>query len=169
MPGRFAFTIAAAALAIASLGGCSPQDSNPGQTGSEGTPPGMSAETGAPQGAPGPAELATGSTSLGTIVVDGDGLTLYVFDNDTPDSGMSSCTGVCLSNWPPLTTAGEPAVEGVTGEVGTIPAANGSEQVTLNGWPLYYYAGDTAPGDVNGQGLQNIWWVVSPSGEKITG
>lgn len=107
-------------------------------------------------------------STLGEIVVDADGKTLYMFDTDTQGSGESSCTGECLTNWPPLTTEGDaPAVQGVTGEVGTITTADGSQQVTLNGWPLYYFAGDAAAGDVNGQGVGGIWWVLSPAGERM--
>jgi predicted lipoprotein with Yx(FWY)xxD motif len=67
-------------------------------------------------------------------------------------------------------TAGEaPALDGVTGDVDTITATDGSTQVTLNGWPLYYYAGDSAAGDTAGQGVNEVWWVVGANGEKITG
>ncbi|WP_246854824.1 hypothetical protein [Naasia sp. SYSU D00057] len=95
-------------------------------------------------------------------------MTVYSFDNDTAGSGTSSCSGQCLVNWPPVPpSADPPAVEGVTGEVGTITATDGSTQLTLNGLPLYYFKGDSAPGDVNGQAVQDVWWVVSPSGEAI--
>jgi len=128
---------------------------------SESTAPSEGAESGA-------ATLMVADSTLGEIVVDADGKTLYMFDTDTQGSGESSCTGECLTNWPPLTTEGDaPAVEGVTGEVDTITTADGSTQVTLNGWPLYYFAGDTAPGDVNGQGVGGIWWVLSPAGERM--
>jgi predicted lipoprotein with Yx(FWY)xxD motif len=58
-------------------------------------------------------------------------------------------------------------VDGVTGDLGTITATDGSTQITLNGLPLYYFKGDSAPGDVNGQAVQNVWWVVSPTGAAI--
>jgi predicted lipoprotein with Yx(FWY)xxD motif len=57
----------------------------------------------------------------------------------------------------------------VTGEIGTITGVDGSTQVTLNGWPLYYYAGESAAGDTNGQGVGGVWWVLTPEGEKIGG
>jgi hypothetical protein len=59
--------------------------------------------------------------------------------------------------------------DGITGKLGTIKSEGGKRQVTLNGWPLYTYAGDSQPGDVNGQNVQGTWFVVSPSGAKITG
>lgn len=117
----------------------------------------------------GAAQLMVADSALGEVVVDGDGMTLYMFDKDTQGAGESSCTGECLTNWPPLTTDGAPALDGVTGEVGTITTADGSTQVTLNGWPLYYFAGDAAAGDVNGQGVGGVWWVLTPAGERMAG
>ena len=67
------------------------------------------------------------------------------------------------------TDAGAPAVEGVTGELGTITGVDGSTQVTLNGWPLYYFVGDAAPGEVKGQGVNDVWWVLTPDGERMAG
>ena len=70
--------------------------------------------------------------------------------------------------WPPVTTTTDtPTVEGVTGPLGTIATPTGSKQVTLNGLPLYYWAQDQAPGDVTGQGIQNVWYVVAPNGDMI--
>lgn len=117
------------------------------------------------------AALMVADSSLGEVVVDGAGMTLYMFDKDTQGSGESSCTGECLTNWPPFTSDGTatPSLDGVTGEVGTITTADGSTQVTLNGWPLYYFAGDAAAGDVNGQGVGGVWWVLTPAGERMAG
>ncbi|UUT35567.1 COG4315 family predicted lipoprotein [Microbacterium elymi] len=112
--------------------------------------------------------LATGDTSLGAIVVDGAGMTVYMFDSDTKGTTKSACTGTCLTNWPLVTTtSATPAVEGVTGTVGTISAPGGKRQVTLDGWPLYTFAGDHAPGDVAGQGVGGIWWALTPGGTPI--
>jgi predicted lipoprotein with Yx(FWY)xxD motif len=96
-------------------------------------------------------------------------MTAYVFDKDTAGSGVSTCSGACVGMWPAITTdSATPDVEGITGTIGTIELANGSKQVTLDGLPLYTYAGDTAPGDTNGQGVSNVWWVVDSSGAKVT-
>lgn len=117
----------------------------------------------------GDAALATADTDLGTVVVDGAGMTVYVFDRDTPGSGASSCSGDCLAAWPPVVAASEtPQVDGVTGEVGTITRDDGTLQVTLEGRPLYLWQNDTAPGDTTGQGVQGVWWVVTPDGTKVT-
>jgi predicted lipoprotein with Yx(FWY)xxD motif len=114
------------------------------------------------------AGLKVASSTLGTIVVSDSGMTVYQFTKDVKDSGKSSCTGGCLAAWPPvLTTADTPALSGVTGKVGTITTPEGAKQVTLNGLPLYYWAQDSAPGDVTGQGVQNVWYVVAPNGEMI--
>jgi predicted lipoprotein with Yx(FWY)xxD motif len=115
------------------------------------------------------AVLAVGDSDLGQIVVDGDGMTVYIFDRDTQNSGTSACTGGCLEAWPPvLTESEEPTVEGVTGEVGTITRDDGTMQVTLDGWPLYLWQDDANPGDTTGQGVQGVWWVVDADGAKIT-
>jgi predicted lipoprotein with Yx(FWY)xxD motif len=113
-----------------------------------------------------PAAGQTPSASADTVVVtggvltDADGMTLYTFDNDGP--GVSNCGADCTSTWPPLTVDGEPtAGDGVTGTLGTIVRDDGSTQVTLDGQPLYHYAGDSAPGDKNGDGIGGIWHIVS--------
>jgi hypothetical protein len=67
------------------------------------------------------------------------------------------------------TTSSTPSVKGVTGKVGTIATTGGQKQVTLDGHPLYTYAGDSGAHQTGGQGVMGIWWVVSPSGAKITG
>lgn len=114
------------------------------------------------------AELAAATSDLGEIVVDGQGMTVYLYTNDTQGSGTSACTDQCAAAWPAVHAASAtPAVEGVTGEVGTITGTDGELQVTLNGWPLYLYAQDQAPGDVTGQGVGSVWYVVSPAGEPI--
>lgn len=114
------------------------------------------------------AALGTASTSLGTIVVDGAGMTAYYFDKDTAGSGTSACTGDCAALWPAITTAtATPQVDGVTAEVGTIPTGDGAMQLTLDGRPVYTYAADAAPGDTTGQGVGGIWYVVAPDGSEI--
>jgi predicted lipoprotein with Yx(FWY)xxD motif len=95
-------------------------------------------------------------------------MTVYMFDKDTQGSGESSCSGDCLVAWPPVIAESDsPAVDGVTGDVATITRDDGTVQVTLDGWPLYYWQGDKAPGDVAGQGVQDVWWVLAPDGAKI--
>lgn len=114
------------------------------------------------------ADLSTADSSLGTIVVDGTGMTAYYFDKDTADSGKSACTADCAASWPAIeTTSTTPTVEGVTGTVGTITGTDGKPQLTIDGRPLYTYVGDAKPGDVTGQGVGGIWYVVAPDGTEI--
>jgi predicted lipoprotein with Yx(FWY)xxD motif len=110
--------------------------------------------------------LAVAETSLGEVLVDGEGMTLYLFTNDS--GGASNCSGGCAETWPPLTVEGEPAGgEGVdAAKLGTIDRDDGSTQVTYNGHPLYLYQADAAPGDVSGQGVGGVWYAVTPAGEQ---
>jgi predicted lipoprotein with Yx(FWY)xxD motif len=103
----------------------------------------------------------TSNPTLGKILVNSAGFTLYIFKNDSP--GQSNCSGSCAALWPPLTiskNAHPTAGTGVKGLLGVIQRSDGSYQVTYNGAPLYLYAGDTKAGETNGQGLKNLWYVV---------
>ena len=125
------------------------------------------ASTSAPAAAA--ADLKVADSKAGQIVVDGKGMSVYYYTKDVKDSGTSTCTGGCLDAWPPvLATAGTPTVDGVTGTVGTIATPDGKKQLTVNGMPVYLYAKDLAAGDVTGQGVGGVWYLVAPSGEMIT-
>jgi predicted lipoprotein with Yx(FWY)xxD motif len=114
------------------------------------------------------AALTTWTSPLGPIVVVPGGSAVYVFDRDAAGSGSSACTGTCAQRWPPVPApAGTAQVSGVTGRVGALTRDDGSRQLTLDGRPLYTYAGD-APGQVTGQGVQGVWWVVDPSGHSVS-
>ena len=99
---------------------------------------------------------------LGPILTDQKGMTLYLFTNDTT-AGESTCYDKCAENWPPF-TAEEPFSLPFTmdGELTTIQRTDGSTQVAYNGIPLYYFVKDTNPGDTNGQGVGEVWYVVAP-------
>ena len=129
------------------------------------------AESSAPASSSVPAgavELKTASTGAGQIVVDAKGMSVYFFTKDVKDSGTSACTGGCITAWPPvLTDSDSPAVEGVTGTVGTIATPEGKKQVTINGLPVYYYVKDKAAGDITGQGVNDVWYLVNPAGDMI--
>jgi len=113
--------------------------------------------------------LHTVVSDLGTIVVDARGRSVYVFDDDTPGSGESACSGRCLAQWPPVEAGhGKPTADGVDATLGTLERDDGTLQVLLNGSPLYLFAGDGEPGDVTGQAVEDVWWVVGPDGKKIT-
>jgi predicted lipoprotein with Yx(FWY)xxD motif len=118
--------------------------------------------------APASAALSTSQSSLGTVVVDGKGMTVYSFDKDTIGAATSACTGVCVGLWPELTTtSSSPKVSGVTGKVGTAPTTGGARQLTLNGHRLYTFSGDSQSGQINGEAYMNQWWVLAPSGQLI--
>jgi len=113
-------------------------------------------------------DLKTASSSAGNIVVDGKGMSVYYYTKDVKDSGKSNCIGECLVAWPPvITTNDTPKVEGVTGKVGTITTADGKKQVTVEGMPVYLWEKDKDPGDVTGQGVGNVWYLVAPDGKMI--
>ncbi|WP_435333696.1 COG4315 family predicted lipoprotein [Haloarchaeobius sp. TZWWS8] len=120
--------------------------------------------------------VATGATTLqtatiqpyGEVLVDGDGMTLYMFEGDTQGSGESACTGGCADAWPPLTVDGDVLTSSaVTASVSTLERPDGTTQVIAGGWPLYRYAGDSSPGDAKGQGVNDAWWVLCRCGRPI--
>ena len=105
---------------------------------------------------------------LGSFLVDDKGMTLYLFTKDTPNTSV--CYDKCATAWPPLLTTGDPvAGEGVDASLfGTTERTDGTVQVTYNGWPLYYYEKDKAAGDVTGQDVGGVWYVVSAAGDQVT-
>lgn len=111
--------------------------------------------------------VTVASTSLGEVLADAEGVTLYMFDPD--EQGASTCYDQCATSWPPLVVEGEPvAGEGADAALlGTVERDDGSVQVTYDGWPLYYFAQDAAAGDVKGQGVNDVWWVLGAGGEPI--
>jgi predicted lipoprotein with Yx(FWY)xxD motif len=118
--------------------------------------------------AEGEGSVLVADSDLGSILTDADGMTIYFFANDT--EGVSNCEGDCLANWPPVEAEDDPvAGEGVTAELGTIERSDGTRQLTVNGFPAYYFAGDSAAGDTNGQGVGEVWFVFGADGEPIEG
>ncbi len=113
------------------------------------------------------AVVATGSTELGEVLIDGDGLTLYGFLNDR-DAGGPSCNDACADAWPPVVVDGTELPAGLDPEVFSLmPRDDGSMQLAAGIWPLYLFAGDAAPGDVNGQGSGDVWFAVAPDGKLV--
>jgi predicted lipoprotein with Yx(FWY)xxD motif len=105
--------------------------------------------------------------TYGTILTDGQGNTLYLFETD--QGTKTSCTTGCSSTWPALTVTGQPtAGAGVdASKLGSAKQDDGSMQVTYNGHLVYRYSGDTAPGQTNGEGIGGVWFVVSASGDPV--
>jgi len=170
--------IVVAALAVACGGGTSSSDKT--STAAAGTRPSTpqvtaaatrAATAAATSAAASPTAATTsaatafkvGATSIGQVLTDANGKTLYQFKNDTADSGKSSCTGGCATLWPPLaTTAASPAKPAeATGAVAVITRDDGTKQVAYKGLPLYTFAQDTAPGDTKGDGFANGLWSAA--------
>src|SRR5262245_30899754 len=111
-------------------------------------------------------KAATAAAIPGKFLTGEDGRTLYIFKKDTQGDGKSTCKGDCAAKWPPFTLDGDEqatAGDGVTGsKISMITRDDGSKQVAYDGWPLYYFASDSAAGDVNGQGVGSVWFVATP-------
>jgi predicted lipoprotein with Yx(FWY)xxD motif len=107
-------------------------------------------------------------SKLGPVVTDDYMLTLYRFDGDSPSPSRSTCTDACATRWPPVLTTGQLSVDASIDQklVGTLKRPDGSMQVTLAGWPLYRYAGESAEGTLNGEGVNGTWFAAAPDGTK---
>ena len=150
--------VATAALLAAACGGGSPSTA----AASPSSPAASPAATAA--------TIAVATTKLGQILVDGKGLTLYLFVADTGTS--STCNSSCATVWPPVLTTGAPvAGTGANASLlGTTTRTDGTTEVTYAGHPLYYFVQDKTAGDTTGQGVNSfgaLWWVLSPSGAAI--
>lgn len=107
-----------------------------------------------------------GTTSLGEVLVDGEGNTLYVFKKDTKDT--SACVDACTKAWPPLAGSSVTPGSGLdAADFGTITRPDGTTQITFYGQPLYTFSGDAKPGDTTGQGTGSVWFVVGKDGTAI--
>lgn len=168
-------TMAAAALTVAALAGCSQGGTVAGRASADVETAAAQQEQEQQDAQPAAEAIAslvaTDIPALGGVVTDGSGMTLYRFDKDTAKPPTSNCDGDCASAWPPVVTQGEEVrVEGVDQTlVGTVERADGSNQVTIAGWPLYRFVKDTKPGDINGQGAGGNWFAATPQGKKATG
>jgi predicted lipoprotein with Yx(FWY)xxD motif len=110
--------------------------------------------------------------TLGTVLTDREGKTLYRFDKDTVQpAAVSNCYEACAVAWPPLLAEGkELTFTGIDQKmIGTVTRKDGTKQVTINKWPVYTYAKDAAPGDFKGQGMGGTWFAVTPEGKKAQG
>jgi predicted lipoprotein with Yx(FWY)xxD motif len=110
------------------------------------------------------AELTVRKTSIGYVLATSTGMTVYWYSNDVKGSGKSECSGGCLQAWPAVTgTPAGPADLTLIGQLGTITRPGGVVQATYDGYPLYTYANDTAPGQTTGNGVGGVWHVWSGS------
>ena len=154
--GWAAAALVATALAVTACG-ASPGSSGAGgaygvPTGNSTTPSAAAAQT---------AALKVARTSAGMVLASSRGLTLYYYTEDKPGSGKSVCTGGCASAWPPLAApVRAPAGVRLPGPLGVLTRPGGGAQVTINGYPIYTYAGDKAPGQAAGNGIEGAWHVI---------
>ena len=108
--------------------------------------------------------LGLAETDVGSVIVDGDGNAVYLFTND---DGAPTCNDSCAGTWPPV-PAPTSAGTGVDSDlIGSATRTDGTEQATYGGWPLYYYAADTGPGETNGQGIGGVWFTIDATGNAI--
>jgi predicted lipoprotein with Yx(FWY)xxD motif len=165
----------AAALVVAGCGGGSSSSSTTGSAngsgGLYGSPAPANMAPAKTPGTGGAARVALASHGVGSMLVDARGRTLYLFKADKTTKSM--CSGACATGWPPVTTKGKPAAgHGVDARLlGTSKRSDGTTQVTYQGHPLYTFSGDTAAGQLSGQGVNAfgaLWWAVSPGGAAIT-
>jgi predicted lipoprotein with Yx(FWY)xxD motif len=172
---KIAAITAAAATSLVLVAACSSASKS---TGASSAPAGAAAASNpAPASAPVSGAAATGTISTantpgGAILVDGAGKSIYILTSDKPN-GASACTAQCLQFWPAV-AAPSPlpsGLAGITAKFGTFTDVSGSLQLTINGYPAYTFANDSAPGMVKGQGVKSfggIWWLVTPSGSWVT-
>ncbi|HWG28550.1 hypothetical protein [Actinospica sp.] len=170
---RFGLPLAALALVTA---GCSSGSSSGTSAAATATTATSSTATATASAMPG--STASGSTlmlktdkgSAGIWLTDSAGRTLYLF---THDKGTTSeCYGACAKAWPPLLTTGPVTISGqytLQSDLGTATRTDGTKQVTYGGHPLYYYEGDTAPGQTKGQGVGGVWFLIGPIANVMNG
>ena len=162
--------LAAVAVIALTLAACGDDDSSSTSATSSSASSSTSASTGAGSATVALADNAT----LGTeILVDADGRTLYLFEKDD-GADESYCSGACAEAWPPLTSAGQASAgDGLdASQLTTFEREDGDTQVAYAGHPLYMYAGDQAPGDANGNGVDQFgaeWYALDSSGNVIEG
>jgi predicted lipoprotein with Yx(FWY)xxD motif len=166
--GKLGIVAAAGSVLLGAGAGLSACSNNPSSPATTTSPTVMTT------GASGAAALKTESTAaLGTILVTPSGATVYRFDADSASPPTSHCTGSCSSVWPPVPAgAGSPQAQGFAqSELGSITRPDGTKQLTVSGWPVYTYTGDTAAGQTNGQHLNvngGTWWAVTTSGARAS-
>ncbi len=162
-------TIALLAVTLLTLGACADDSEGSSTTAGDGgatttAAPDDGATTTAAAGGEG---VSTAETDLGTILVNPDGFTMYVFTNDT--DGESTCYDDCAGVWPAV-PADTPIGAGVDSSLfGSVARTDGSEQLTVNGQPVYTYTPDSTPGATTGQGVGGVWFVVGTDGAMIGG
>jgi predicted lipoprotein with Yx(FWY)xxD motif len=171
MPGRVPMPVKLGTLLGAGLLAAACSSASSGGSAAGSTPGTAAGGTSSAAAAAAATVIKTTSGSAGAFLTNGSGRAVYLFDKDTMNTSM--CTRACAGFWPPVTAnVAVTASGGATAkDLGTITRSDGTKQVTYDGHPLYYYAGDTGSGQTNGQGSDNFgakWWLVAPTGASIT-
>ena len=175
---RIALATAAGAASALLLAACGSSTDNSANTGAAAPAASAPAETTTPAGSGTSSPtggmgmvstnmlMAKKMSGMGTVVSDSKGWTLYRYDKDQASPSMSMCTDDCAKTWMPVMADGSVQAMGLQAKVGTVTRSDGMKQVTLAGWPLYRYMGDTKAGEMNGQGKSGAWYAVTPAGKK---
>ncbi|WP_078651338.1 hypothetical protein [Streptomyces xylophagus] len=147
----------------------------PAPTSSAPAPSAPSASAAADTGSSGTGQSATTTSvtaravnGMGIVVTDDKGLVLYRYDKDEPNPSKWTCSGACTKTWIPVIVPESVQTSGVEQSLLGTVHRNGETQLTLAGWPLYRYVGDTEAGQANGQGKDKEWYAVTPAGQKST-
>ena len=158
--------LVAIALVASACGKSNPPSSGGGSTTGAGGATSGGATSGGGSGSA--TVMAKNVGSLGMVLVDSKGFTLYHLTGETPTNIM--CTAACVQAWPPLKASGSPTGgSGATGTLSTAMRSDGISQVTYDGLLLYTFSGDTQPGQANGQGIEGKWFAVTPAGKAAGG
>ncbi|HVQ17429.1 MAG TPA: hypothetical protein VMT27_00175 [Actinomycetes bacterium] len=153
----WALTVFAGVGLIVLLAGCTSSSSD---AAAKSTPvPGTAADS-----------IGVGTTSLGSVMVDAQGRTLYMLTSDSRN--QSNCSAACLTYWPPVPApaSGQPSSPQISAKVGETNTTTGLKMLTVGGWPVYTYVSDQAAGDVTGEGIATFggtWYAISPSGTPV--
>lgn len=173
---KIVLTLAVAAAAALSLSACDSIDLTKQDQAAEapaaGTEAPAAAETTAAAAPSSAAAAVVGvkvreDATLGKVVTDWKGWTLYRFEKDTPKPSKSNCEAECLAKWPYVPYVENMKIEGVDQKlIGKVTRGDGSLQLTINSWPAYRFAGDTKVGETKGQGVGGTWFAFTPEGKK---
>jgi putative membrane protein len=107
------------------------------------------------------------AATVGSVVIDARGNTLYRYDKDSAKPSRATCVGTCTKKWPPVLAGDELSTRGISPDlVDKVKRPDGRWQLTLAGWPLYRYAKDRRTGDVKGQNEDGVWFAIAPDGTK---
>jgi predicted lipoprotein with Yx(FWY)xxD motif len=179
---KLALTVAAGAIALLGLTACGPNDESAAGAAAGQVASAVAGSSPTPTDSSAPVERTTASDEdrpgtvlakvvdnarFGRLLVDSQGLTIYRYDRDTANPPKSNCYGKCIVKWPPIKFVPGASIQGIDpGLIGKVVRTDGSEQLTIAGWPAYRFWNDKVPGDVKGQGVGKTWWAMTAEGRR---